>query len=192
MYSRDWESHLQHLKITFDLFRQHTLFAKASKCSFAQNQIDYLGHVISAKGVAVDPSKVKVVSNWPLPSNVKAVRGFLGLTGYYRKFIKDYGTIARHLTALLKKDCKFILNSEADSAFTLLKQLICSTPMLALPDFQERFVIEIDASNSGVGAVLMQRGHPIAFASKVFGPRSGATSTYERELRAIIFAVQQW
>ena len=110
IYSKDWPSHLEHLRTVFSLSRQHILFAKASKCSFAQPKVDYLGHVISAEGVTVESGKVEAVKAWPTPVNVKGVRGFLGLTDYYRKFIQNYGSIARPFTALW--------NSEADAAFS--------------------------------------------------------------------------
>lgn len=103
VYSQTWEHHLQHLTQVHQILREHKLVAKRSKCLFGQPQVDYLGHVISRKGLAVDPSKISVIQQWPVPTNVKRVRSFLGLTGYCRRFIKQYATIATLLTDLLKK-----------------------------------------------------------------------------------------
>lgn len=192
IYSRSWTSHLEHVKVALSLLRDHTLFSKMSKCVFAATRIDYLGHVISAKGVAADPKKVEVILAWPRPHNLKTLRGFLGIIGYYRRFIRDYGSIARPLTALLKKNVKFQWNPEAEEAFRRLQKVMTEAPVLVLPNFNERFIVEADASNVGMGAVLMQNGHPLAFASKAFNVRTAQLSAYERELRAIIFAVQQW
>jgi len=104
VYSPTWSSHLQHLKVVLQLLRKHKLFAKLSKCSFGLTQVEYLGHTILGQGVVVDASKVQAVLAWPLPTNLKQLRGFLGLTGYYRKFIKGYASIAAPLTNLLNKD----------------------------------------------------------------------------------------
>lgn len=129
--------------------------------------MEYLGHIISIHGVAVDPQKVKSVVDWPITRNVKGVRGFLGLTGYYHRFIAKYGQIARPLTELTKKD-GFQWNQGALTAFESLKRAVTSAPVLVLPNFAIPFEVECDASGKGVGAVLMQQKHPIAFFSKAF------------------------
>ena len=122
VYSRTLHDHVQHLEITFKILQQHTLLAKRSKCYFAQPKVEYLGHFISAEGVSTDPSKIEAVQNWPLPKNVSQLRGFLGLTGYYRRFIKGYGSICKPLTSLLKKD-QFKWTDKATEAFQILKML---------------------------------------------------------------------
>ena len=125
-----------------------------SKCTFAQRTISYLGHIISEAGVATDPAKVRAITEWPVPANVRALRGFLGLARYYRKFVRHFGIIARPLTDLLKKDSLFIWTSIHNSAFRTLKAALSSTPVLALRDFFVQFHVETDASGTGVGAVL--------------------------------------
>lgn len=156
---------------------------------FAQVYVEYLGHIISEAGVVVDPSNVTSVENWPVPRNVKGVRGFLGLTGYYRKFIRDYGKIAKPLTELTKKDA-FQWGAAPQQAFNELKKTLTSAPVLALPDFNREFLIECDASGSGLGAILIQEKNPIAYFSKALGERNLAKSTYEKELMVVALAIQ--
>lgn len=177
IYSRTATEHLQHLEQVFKVMRQHLLFAKQSKCEFMKNQVAYLGHVISHEGISVDSSKVADMLAWPEPKNIKALRGFLGLSGYHRKFVKNYGTIAKPLTNLLQKD-SFIWTEEATEAFKRLKEAMTSTPILKLPDYTMEFTVETDASNTGIGAVLTQQGHPLAYFSKALGPKGQAMSTY--------------
>ncbi|KAF5480389.1 hypothetical protein F2P56_001144 [Juglans regia] len=144
------EEHVGHLREVLNMLKQHCMFAKKSKCRFAVNEVDYLGHIINDKGVMGDPSKVVSMVEWPEPKNVKALRGFLGLTGYYQKFIQNYDLIAAPLTSLLKKN-DFSWNPEASKAFTALKQAMSHPPILKLPNFSKPFVIECDASGNGIG-----------------------------------------
>jgi hypothetical protein len=164
---------------------------KLSKCSFAQSEISYLGHIISDTGVSTDPSKTSAMTNWAVPTNATELRGFLGLTGYYRKFIKGYGVVAKPLTNLLKNKM-FVWSEEAQTAFVHLKQLLVQAPVLAIPNFEEQFVIETDACDGGIGAVLMQRDKPVAFLSKALGPAHQRLSIYEKEFLALIMAVEKW
>jgi hypothetical protein len=191
IYSSNLEDHLMHLEVVLQTMRQHKLYAKKSKCVFGTDKVEYLGHVISAKGVATDPEKIKAMSSWPVPTNLKQLRGFLGLTGYYRRFIQSYATISRPLTQLLKKN-GFLWNEEAQVAFEKLKQAMISAPVLRLPDFNKEFTLETDASGVGLGAVLLQEGHPIAFLSKTLAPKHQLMSTYEKEFLAIVFALEKW
>jgi len=191
IYSHSMTEHLGHLRIVFTILQTNLLYAKASKCVFYSPQVEYLGHVISAAGVSTDPHKIEAILNWPLPCNIKQLKGFLGLTGYYRRFVKGYGIICKPLTQLLKKDA-YRWNEEATSAFNQLKHVMTQPPVLALPNLTQQFIIETDASSRGMGAVLMQAGHPIAFISKSFGVKQQAFSTYERELLAILLAITKW
>lgn len=151
----------------------------------------YLGHVISAKGVEVDNSKIDIILSWPLPYTIKQLRGFLGLTGYYRRFVKGYATIAFPLTKMLKHD-SFYWTPESETTFKLLNQALTSTPILALPNFLLSFEVETDASTTGIGAVLTQQGHPLAFFSKKLSRRMSNASSYARELYAITQDVARW
>lgn len=192
VYNRTLEQHVQHLTQVFQIIRDHKFLIKKSKCAFAQQKIEYLGHIISSQGVSTEPSKIVAVQQWPTPVSLKELRGFLGLTGYYRKFIKNYGMISKPLTLLLKKGTPFVWTPNTDQAFQLLKQALIQAPVLALPDFNKQFVLETDASDAGFGAVLMQEGHPIAYLSKpLSGPNQGL-STYEKECMAILWAVDKW
>ncbi|WVZ67898.1 hypothetical protein U9M48_016915, partial [Paspalum notatum var. saurae] len=192
IYSPSLEDHIIHLRLVFELLAQDSWKIKLSKCEFAQQQIQYLGHVVSAQGVSTDPSKVSAIASWPTPASVKELRSFLGLAGYYRKFVPHFGVIAQPLQALLKKHAVFVWTADHTASFQALQHALCSAPVLALPDFSLPFVIETDASGTGIGAVLMQRGHPIAYISKALGPRSQGLSTYEKEYMAILIAIQHW
>lgn len=191
VYSSSWEEHLQHLREVFDILLHEKLFLKPSKCTFGASTIEYLGHFISGEGVSTDPSKVIAIEQWPTPSTQKQLRSFLGLANYYRRFIRSYSIIARPLTVLLKKD-GFDWGQEAIHAFTELKQALSTSPILALPDFDKTFVVETDASNTGIGTVLMQDNRPICFISRALGPRHQSLSVYEKELLAVVHAVQTW
>lgn len=192
IFSVSYELHLQHLAEVLKLLLQHQWQVKLSKCAFAQNQIAYLGQIISGQGVATDPSKITSIQDWPVPQSAKEVRGFLGLAGYYRKFIAHYGMLSKPLTILLKKGVPFHWTQNEQQAFLNLKQALILAPVLALPDFTQKFVVETDACDVGVGAVLMQKGHPISYVSKALGPRNQTLSVYEKEYLAILLAVEQW
>ena len=191
IYSKTLQDHLSHLECTFKLLQKHSLLAKRSKCYFAQTSVEYLGHFISAQGVATDPRKIEAVQQWPTPKNVTQLRGFLGLTGYYRRFVKGYGEICKPLTVLLKKE-QFKWSENSDAAFLKLKAAMISLPVLALPDFTQDFIIETDALGTGIGAVLMQKGHPLAYISKALSAKHQGLSMYENELFAIVYAVSKW
>lgn len=191
VYSATLEDHHRHLQLVFKCLLQHQFFLKQSKCTFVQPSISYLGHIVSAEGVGPDPKKIQAMLQWPTPNSVKQLRGFLGLTGFYRKFVKGYASITCPLTELLKKDA-FVWSAEAQSAFDCLKRAMTEAPVLALPNFEEDFVLETDASGQGMGAVLSQNGHPICFYSKKFCPKMLSASTYVRELCAITSAVKKW
>lgn len=191
IYSSSWSDHLRHVKTVLEALRTHQLFLKRSKCSFGEELVAYLGHVITVDGVAMDSAKVLGVVDWPQPRSVRAVRGFLGLAGYYRKFIRDFGVIAAPLTALLKKE-SFLWSEEADHAFFALKTALTTVPVLQLPDFTKAFTVECDASGFGFGTVLHQGAGPIAYFSRAIAPRHASLAAYERELIGLVEAVRHW
>ncbi|PKA49683.1 putative mitochondrial protein [Apostasia shenzhenica] len=191
VYSRSWEEHLQHLKEVLIVLKSNHLHAKMAKCVFGSANISYLGHIIDADGVHADPEKINAMVTWPVPKSLKELRGFLGPTGYYRRFIKGYGEICKPLTELLRKG-GFVWTEEAERAFEELKKKMSTPPILALPDFTKEFCIEADASGNGMGAVLLQEGRPLAYYSKGLSEKHRLLATYEKELLAIITAIQKW
>ncbi|WVZ23582.1 hypothetical protein V8G54_002126 [Vigna mungo] len=191
IYSKDLPHHLSHLHSVLLTMRQNSLYAKKSKCYFGVERVEYLGHFITKEGVSTDPAKILAVQNWPIPTSLKQLRGFLGLVGYYRCFVRGYGSIARPLTNMLKKD-SFYWSEEAKAAFQSLKDCLTQSPVLALPNFSKVFVVDVDASGSGIGVVLMQDHHPIAFISRVLNMQQQSLSTYEKKLLEVVFAVQKW
>jgi hypothetical protein len=182
VYNKTLEEHIHHLQQVFDILHHHKLLLKKNKCSFAQQNLEYLGHIIGVNGVSTDPTKIQAVKDWPTPMNVKQLRGFLGLSGYYRKFIRNYGCLSRPLTDLLKKGASFVWTPTVQQSFEALKQALISAPVLALPDFSKEFVVETDASGTGIGAVLMKQGHLVAYISKSLGQQPQALSTYEKRM----------
>jgi hypothetical protein len=191
IYSSSIEDHLVHLELVLQCLLTNCFYVKLSKCLFCQESIEYLGHIVSSQGVHADPAKLDAMVRWPIPTNIKQLRGFLGLTGYYRRFISNYASIAAPLTDLLRHD-SFRWSQTTSSAFTALKQAMTAAPVLRLPDFSKEFIIETDASNMGIGAVLMQADHPLAYFSKKLGPQMQSASAYIKELHAITEAVLKW
>jgi hypothetical protein len=165
VFSKTAADHQNHLLQLMQVFSEHNLKAKLSKCQFEQDKIEYLGHVISGKGVATDPSKIQDIVKWKTPATIKKLRGFLGLTGYYRRFIPHYALVCQPLYSVLKKNA-FHWGPDQQNAFDKLKSIMANPPLLALPDFTLPFTLETDACATGIGAVLMQQGKPLAFYSK--------------------------
>ncbi|KAA0062470.1 Ty3/gypsy retrotransposon protein [Cucumis melo var. makuwa] len=191
VYSKGVEAHLEYLIVVFQLLRQHCLFANQKKCYFAKDRIEYLGHWVSAKGVEADQEKIKAMLEWPTPKNVREFGGFLGLTGYYHRFVVKYGAIATPLMKLTKKN-NFCWLEEATKAFEQLKRAMVALSVLALPNFQLPFEVETNASGFDLGAVLSQNRRPIAYFSQKLSSTAREKSVYERELMAIVLAVEKW
>nr|KYP31052.1 Retrovirus-related Pol polyprotein from transposon 17.6 [Cajanus cajan] len=191
VYSESFSAHVTHLRSVLQLLHSNQFYAKLPKCVFGVTAVSYLGHVISRQGVHPDPEKIQAILDWPEPRSLTTLRGFLGLTGFYRRFICGYVAIATPLTDLLKAT-QFNWNTSAQQAFTQLKSRITSAPVLALPDFTSSFVVETDASATAIGAVLSQKGHPIAFFSKKLCPKMQSESVYVREMFAVTEAVKKW
>ncbi|GKB10614.1 putative reverse transcriptase domain-containing protein [Tanacetum coccineum] len=192
IYSRNKEEHANHLRIILKLLKKEKLYAKFSKCDFWIHIVQFLGHLIDSQGLHVDPAKIEAVKNWTSPTTPTEIRQFLGLAGYYRRFIKDFSKIAKSLTELTQKNKKYIWGEDQESAFQLLKQKLCEAPILALPEGNDDFVVYCDASHQGLGAVLMQREKVIAYASRQLKPHEENYTTHDLELGAVVFALKIW
>ena len=166
VYSGSSEEHSEHLRIVLQNLRERQLYAKLSKCQFWLDRVTFLGHVISAEGVSVDPQKIEGVVNWKPPKNVSEVRSFFGLAGYYRKFVEGFSKIAAPLTKLTRKDVKYDWVDACQQSFEELKGRLTSAPVLALPNGRDGFMVYSDASRQGLGCVLMQNDRVIAYASR--------------------------
>ncbi|GJQ99979.1 retrotransposon-related protein [Tanacetum coccineum] len=191
VYSHTRDAHIKLLNEVLQLLQKHQLVVNKKKSSFGINSVEYLRHIIDGRGVSMDPAKIELITNWPTPKIVKSVRGFLGLTDYYRKFIEGYGKIAKPLTKLTKKD-GFLWCSEAQSAFENLKKIMASAPVLALLNFSQPFKIECDASGRGIEAVLMQSQRPITYFGKALSDQNLNKSAYEKEIMTLVLAIQHW
>ncbi|WVZ76471.1 hypothetical protein U9M48_024447, partial [Paspalum notatum var. saurae] len=192
VYSRNEEEHEEHLRTVLTRLREHQLYAKFSKCAFWLREVSFLGHILSEKGVAVDPSKVEHVLNSKQPETVTEIRSFLGLVGYYRRFIKDFSKTAKPMTSLTKKNAKYLWDSKCEEAFTSLKKSLTSAPVLAQPDVTKPFDVYCDASGNGLGCVLMQEGRVIAYASRQLRKHEANYATHDLELAAVVHALKIW
>ncbi|KAD7479048.1 hypothetical protein E3N88_02184 [Mikania micrantha] len=192
VYSRTKHEHEGHLRMLLELLRKEKLYAKFSKCEFWLREVQFLGHVINDKGIQVDPTKVEAVMRWETPKSPTEIRRFLGLAGYYRRFIQDFSKIASPLTSLTQKNIKFVWGQKQEEAFQILKQKLSSAPILALPDGSNDFVVYCDASANGLGCVLMQRNNVIAYASRQLKRHEANYATHDLELGAVVFALKIW
>ncbi|KAK9049844.1 hypothetical protein SSX86_031187 [Deinandra increscens subsp. villosa] len=192
IYSRSEAEHAKHLREILERLRVEKLYAKFSKCAFWLREVQFLGHVIGSEGIKVDPAKVEAVTLWEAPKTPTEVRSFLGLAGYYRRFIQDFSKIALPLTKLTKKETKFVWGTEQEEAFRSLKQKLTQAPVLTLPEGNEDMVVYSDASQIGLGCVLMQRGKVIAYASRQLKVHEQNYPTHDLELAAVVFALKIW
>jgi hypothetical protein len=168
------------------------MYAKFSKCEFWIKKVPFLGHVVSPEGIAVDPSKVKEVLNWKLATTVSEVRSFLGLAGYYRRFIPNFSKIMKLVTELLKKENKYVWSDACDEAFKLLKKLLTTSPVLAQRNTDKSFDVYCDASGTGLGGVLMQEGRVISYSLRQLRHHEEHYSTHDLELAAVVIALRTW
>jgi hypothetical protein len=192
IYSNNEEEHAQHLRTVLNRLREHKLYAKFSKCEFWLDRVQFLGHVLTPEGVSVDPSKVQDVLSWKSPKSVHQIRQFLGLAGYYRRFIPDFSKIAQPMTKLLQKDSKFLWSPVCEEAFLALKKFLTSAPILAQPDIDRPFDVYCDASKTGLGCVLMQEGRVIAYASRQLKKHEVNYPTHDLEFAAVVHALKIW
>ena len=191
IYSGSKEDH-EHLRVVLQILRENQLYAKFSKCQFWLDSVAFLGHVISAKGVYVDPQKIEAIVNWKPPTNVTEIRSFLGLAGYYRKFVEGFSKLATPLTKLTRKEEKFVWSEACRQSFDELKQKLTSALILTLPSGQDGFTVYCDASRQGLGCVLMQHENVIAYALRQLKKHEQKYPTHDLELAAIVFALHIW
>ncbi|KAD4178196.1 hypothetical protein E3N88_26787 [Mikania micrantha] len=192
VYSKNEGDHACHLREVLETLRKEKLYAKFSKCAFWLQEVQFLGHVVNSKGIHVDPSKIQAVAKWSQPKTPTEIRSFLGLAGYYRRFIQDFSKIASSLTKLTRKGVKYEWGENQEQAFQELKMKLTQAPVLALPDGPDDFVVYSDASYSGLGCVLMQRGKVIAYASRQLKIHEVSYPTHDLELAAVVFALKIW
>jgi len=190
IFSDTPEQHLQHLKLVLQRLRDHKLYAQLPKCEFGLSELKFLGHIIGEFGVKPDPAKVKVVQEWPEPNNVAELRSFLGLAQYFRKFIQGYAQTVCHLYDLLKTNAVFNFSDAHRKAFDQVKYSLTNAPVLHTPDFSKAFELWTDASTHGIGSVLMQDGHPVAYESRKLSSAEYNYTTTEQELLAVVHSLK--
>ncbi|KAL0543870.1 hypothetical protein IC582_018975 [Cucumis melo] len=192
IYSKTEAEHEEHLRMVLQTLRDNKLYAKFSKCEFWLKHVSFLGHVVSKAGVSVDPAKIEAVTGWTRPSTVSEVRSFLGLAGYYRRFVENFSRIATPLTQLTRKGAPFVWSKACEDSFQTLKQKLVTAPVLTVPDGSGNFVIYSDASKKGLGCVLMQQGKVVAYASRQLKSHEQNYPTHDLELAAVVFALKIW
>ncbi|GJT67626.1 putative reverse transcriptase domain-containing protein [Tanacetum coccineum] len=192
IYSKNKQEHEEHLKLILEFLKKEQLYAKFSKCKFWIPKVQFLGHVIDNQGIHVDPAKIESVKDWASTKSATEIHQFLGLTGYYRRFIKGFSKIAKPITKLTQKKVKLDWGDKAETSFQLIKHKLCSAPILALPKGSEDFIVYCDASIKGLGAVLMQREKVIAYASRQLKIHEKNYTTHDLELGAVVFALKIW
>ncbi|WVZ97721.1 hypothetical protein U9M48_043235 [Paspalum notatum var. saurae] len=192
IYSKTMEEHLEHLSVVFDALRTARLFGNMEQCTFCTQRVSFLGYVVTPQGIEVDSSKIDAIRDWPTPTTVTQIRSFLGLAGFYRRFVRDFSSIAAPLHELTKKGVPFAWGDSQAVAFNTLKDKLTHAPLLQLPDFNKVFELECDASGIGLGAVLLQEGKPVAYFSEKLSGASLKYSTYDKELYALVRTLQTW
>jgi hypothetical protein len=192
IYSKSESDHEEHLRLVLQKLRDNQLYAKYSKCEFWIDEVPFLGHIISNGGISVDPAKVKEIMAWSIPTTVTEIWSFLGLAGYYRRFIEGFSKIAKPMTSLLEKGREFKWDEKCQDSFDQLKKRLMSPPVLVMPDLQKGFDIYCDACGQGLGCVLMQEGHVIAYTSRQLRKHELNYPTHDLELAAVVHALKIW
>src|SRR6187401_593777 len=192
IYSKNEEEHKEHLRLVLEKLKEHQLYAKFSKCEFWLKEVGFLGHVISGEGIEVDPVKVQAVTEWLAPTSVGEIRSFLGLAGYYQRFIENVSKIAKPMTTLLKKETKFNWTEECEESFQELKKRLVIAPVLIFPNIRKDFQVYCDAPRQGLGGVLMQEGRVVSYASRQLRPHELNYATHDLELAAVVHALKTW
>ena len=192
IFSKTLHEHKQHVRKVLQLLREHKLYAKKEKCELFVTSVSFLGHRISSEGISMESSKVQAIMEWPVPRNVNEIQQFLGLSGYYRKFIANFSGICAPISELLSNKVPFNWNQRQQEAFEQLKRAITNAPVLKLPDPTLTYTVKTDASGFAIGAELSQDGHPVCYLSHKLSPAERNYSTHEKEQLAIIYALREW
>jgi hypothetical protein len=192
VYLRSGEEHEEHLHLALQKLQEHKLYAKLSKCEFWMKQVAFLEHVISKGGISVDPSKVQDVLSWNTPTSVGDIQSFLGLAGYSRRIIEGFSKISKPMTELLEKDKKFEWTLTCDTSFQELKKRLTTALILVMHDMEKSFSFYCDASGQGLGCVLMQARHVVAYASRQLRKHEAHYPTHDLELVAVIHTLKIW
>nr|GEU36110.1 putative reverse transcriptase domain-containing protein [Tanacetum cinerariifolium] len=192
IYSKSEEEHEVHMQTILELLKKEKLYAKFSNCKFWLQEVQFLGHVVNCDGIHVDPSKVESVKNWKTPASPIEIRSFLGLAGYYRRFIENLSKIAKPPSLLTLKNKTYVWDDKQEEIFHILKEKLCNAHVLALLDGPNDFVVYCDVSNQGFGCVLMQRGKVIAYASRELKTHDKNYTAHDLELGAVVFTLKIW
>jgi hypothetical protein len=198
IFSRTLSEHTRHVQLVLRRLLENSLYVKAEKCEFHAQTVSFLGYIVAEGNIQMDPAKVSAVTSWPVPGNRKKLQQFLGFANFYRKFIRNYSSVAAPLTALTSIKHPFFWTPEANTAFHTLKARFTTAPILQMPDSDRQFVVEVDASDVGVGAILSQRAeednklHPCAFFSRRLSPAERNYDVGNRELLAVKLALEEW
>ena len=192
IYSTTKEEHAEHLRIALQLIMDHRLHAKLSKCEFWLSEVKFLGHVVSGAGIAVDSDKVAAVADWATPKTMFDIRSFLGLAGYYRRFVHDFARLAAPLTRLTRKDVKFVWTDACETSFQELKKRLTTTPILIVPERGRGYTLYCDASLLGYRGVLMQGDRVVIFGSRQLKDHEKNYPTHDLELCSVVFALKTW
>jgi hypothetical protein len=192
IYSKSMEEHLEHLRAVCDALRAARLFGNLEKCNFCTPRVSFLGYVVTPQGIEVDGGKIDAIQSWPTPTTVTQIQSFLGLAGLYRRFVRDFSSIAAPLHELTKKGIPFSWGAAQEETFTILKDRLTHAPLLQLLDFNKMFELECDASGIGLGGVLLQEGKPVAYFSENLSGARLIYSAYDKELYALVRTLQTW
>jgi hypothetical protein len=192
IYSKSDSDHEEHLRLVLQKLQDNQLYAKYSKCEFWIDEVPFLGHIISNGGILVDSAKVKEIMAWSIPTTVTEIRSFLGLAGYYRRFIEGFSKIGKPVTSLLEKGTEFKWDEKCQDSFDQLNKRLMSPPVLVMPYLQKGFDIYCDACGQGLGCVLMQEGHVTAYASRQLRKHELNYPTHDLELAGVVHTLKIW
>jgi hypothetical protein len=192
VYSQNEQEHEEHLRKVLQRLRDFQLYAKLSKCEFWISEVLFLGHIINREGLAVDPKKVTAILDWKAPKDVRGIKSFIGMAGYYRRFIEGFSKISRPMTSLLAKKVEFKWTPACQESFEMLKQKLTTAPVLILPDVHKTFSVYCNDAYTGLGCVLMQEGRVVAYSSRQFKIHEKNYPTHDLELAVVVHALKTW